>query len=72
MDFDEPESWGKLLALDRIDVLMATDVIYQAVIVENLAKLMRTIKQKHPDCRVEIIIPTGRVGQENFLEKMRE
>ena len=50
VDWTKPESWEALLALDKIDRVIATDVVYDGSPYSDLAKLIHVIKQKHPQC----------------------
>lgn len=60
VDFNQESTWQSILEMERIDRLIATDVVYQAVLSDKLAKLIRAVKQKHPYCQLEVVIPNGR------------
>ena len=60
VDFTDEKTWERLLHMEHIDRVVATDVVYQAILVEKLAKLIRTIKDKHPRCQIEVMMPNGR------------
>ena len=72
VDFTNEATWDCLLELDHIDRIVATDVVYHAVLVDKLAKLIRAIKDKHRHCEIEVMIPRGRSTQNAFLDSMRE
>ena len=57
--------------MEHIDRLIATDVVYSRILVDNLAKLIRAVKQKNPDCAIEVVIPSGRSTQQDFLISMQ-
>ena len=56
--------------MENIDRIVATDVVYAAVVVDKLAKLIRAIKDRHPRCVIEVMIPHGRSTQNAFLDSM--
>ena len=71
VDFNDPATWGMILQMEQIDRLIATDVVYSRILVDNLAKLIRAVKQKNPECAIEVVIPSGRSTQQDFLNSMQ-
>ena len=47
--------------MDRIDRIIATDVIYVFSVIEPLVKLLSTLKKKHPNCTIDIAFPEERI-----------
>ena len=43
--------------MNRIDRLIAADVVYHTIVAEKLAKLIRAVKNKNPYCEIEVVIP---------------
>ena len=48
VDWTKPETWRSILDLESIDVVIATDVVYDGSPYGDLAKLLKEISQKYP------------------------
>ena len=71
-DWTQEETWHSILNLERIDRVIATDVIYNGSNYPSLAVLLRKIKDMHPACEINVIIPGDRYKGQDFLNIMNE
>ena len=72
VDWTKPDTWNCLLTLAKIDRVIATDVVYDGSPYGDLAKLLRAIKERHPQCVVNVMLPLERKKGQDFKEKMSD
>ena len=70
VDWTKPETWESLLGLEKIDRVMATDVVYDGSPYGDLAKLLHAIKKRHPQCEINVMLPLERKKGQDFKDKM--
>ena len=70
VDWTKPDTWDALLGLEKIDRVMATDVVYDGSPYADLAKLLHAIKEKHAQCEVNVMLPLERKKGQDFKDKM--
>ena len=52
--------------------MIATDVIYAGSCYPKLALLLRALKDRHPNCEINVIIPGDRHKGQDFLNMMND
>ena len=59
-DWNLEATWQGILNLPRIDRVIATDVVYHGSCYPKLVLFLRAIKDRHPNCQINVIIPGDR------------
>ena len=75
MDWKREETWSAILnpeTTPTIDRVIATDVIYNSSCFDQLARLMRAIKDRHANCLINVVIPQDRDKGSEFVAHMQE
>ena len=70
VDWTKPDTWQPILSLDKLDRVMATDVVYDGSPYGDLAKLLRAIKERYPKCEINVMLPLERKMGQDFKDKM--
>ena len=70
VDWTIPDTYSRVLD-QRVDIVIATDVIYKGSPYENLADLLLELARRNERVRILIVIPKQREYGPDFLEKMR-
>ena len=73
VDWAREETWQLILdpeTTPTIDRAFATDVIYNSSCFDQLARLLRAIKDRHPNCIINVVIPQDRDKGAEFVGHM--
>ena len=69
-DWSRTDTWNSVLEQERIDRVIATDVVYDGSPYAQLADLLRAIKDRHSSCQIQVMLPGARGKGQDFLAHM--